>query len=161
MIAQDSATLGAYQGAVDAALKELQDEQVVERLWAGDHTIWKPDPEEISNRLGWLRSPSVMMETLPEIEAFVEAVREAGYSTAVTLDQGRAGSSSDPMRLRRLYAGNNTSRAAIRAFTVPAIGPAYRLINLAMRGLLGRKRWPGPSPGTVQSTETVPMGVTI
>ena len=101
MIAQDSASLGAYQGAVDAALEELQDEQVVERLWAGDHTIWKPDPEEISNRLGWLRSPSVMMETLPEIEAFVEAVREADYTHALLLGMG--GSSLAPEVFRKVF----------------------------------------------------------
>jgi transposase len=40
-----------------------------------DHTVWQPEPDEISNRLGWLRSPEEMPGAMPEIEALVEAVR--------------------------------------------------------------------------------------
>jgi glucose-6-phosphate isomerase len=101
VIAQDSASLGAYQGAVDAALAELREERVVERLWAGDHTVWKPEPAEISNRLGWLHSPGVMMEALPEIEAFVDAVRAAGYTHALLLGMG--GSSLAPEVFRYVF----------------------------------------------------------
>ncbi len=88
--------------------------------------------------------------------AVVRATRAAGYTTAVTMDQGRAGRTDDPWRLPRLYVGRNTSPATMRAFVVPTIGPTYRLLNLIIRRLPGRGRWPCPAPGTIQSTETVP-----
>ncbi|MDQ3706188.1 MAG: polysaccharide deacetylase family protein [Chloroflexota bacterium] len=85
----------------------------------------------------------------------VQAVRAAGYATATTVDQGRAVPGSDPLRLPRLLVSNNTTPEIMKAFVVPTIGPAYVAINLVVRGLLGRKRWPRRKPGEVQSTDTV------
>ena len=39
---------------VESTLADLRDHDVVHRIWTRDHTVWKPDPEEITNRLGWL-----------------------------------------------------------------------------------------------------------
>ena len=64
--------LGNYQSVVDSALAGFRDESVMSRIWKHDHTVWKPEPTEITNRLGWLHSPEVMMENLPEINAFVD-----------------------------------------------------------------------------------------
>jgi len=86
--------LGDFQPAVDTALAELRDQHVMSRIWQHDHTVWKPDPTEITNRLGWLHSPEVMMENLPEISALVDSVRAAGYSHALLLGMG--GSSLAP-----------------------------------------------------------------
>jgi peptidoglycan/xylan/chitin deacetylase (PgdA/CDA1 family) len=85
----------------------------------------------------------------------VRAVKQAGYLTAVTVDQGRAVVDGDPLRLPRLLMSNNTTPATMRAFVVPAIGPAYSLINLVMRHVLGRKQWPRRKPGEVNSTGTL------
>ncbi|MDQ5823234.1 MAG: polysaccharide deacetylase family protein [Chloroflexota bacterium] len=87
----------------------------------------------------------------------VRAVRAAGYATATTVDQGRAGPGSDPLRLPRLLVSNNTTPEIMKAFVVPTIGPAYVAINLVVRGLLRRKRWPRRKPGEVQSTDTLPV----
>ena len=35
-------------------LDDLANSHAIERLWTRDHTLWKPDPTEIENRLGWL-----------------------------------------------------------------------------------------------------------
>lgn len=43
MVAQQTADLGEYRDAVEIALAGLQEEQVVERIWAGDHTVWGPE----------------------------------------------------------------------------------------------------------------------
>src|SRR5437867_12057484 len=51
---QLSARLGVLQTEVDAALEEMAQTRVVARLWRKDHTLWKPEPREIENRLGWL-----------------------------------------------------------------------------------------------------------
>jgi len=89
-----SFSLGHYQGAVDAALADLRDNTILARIWKHDHTVWKPEPTEITNRLGWLHSPEVMAEAIPGINAFVETVRAEGYMHALLLGMG--GSSLAP-----------------------------------------------------------------
>ena len=64
------------------------------RIWAGDHTLWKPGPTEIANRLGWLRSPAAMRRELPRIRGFVEEVRRDGVRQVLLLGMG--GSSLAP-----------------------------------------------------------------
>jgi peptidoglycan/xylan/chitin deacetylase (PgdA/CDA1 family) len=87
--------------------------------------------------------------------AVVAATQRAGYRTAVTIDQGRAGVTDDPFRLRRLHVGGNTTPTVLRAFVVPTIGPANRAINTVIHGVLGRKTWPRPSPQAIDSTGTL------
>jgi transaldolase / glucose-6-phosphate isomerase len=100
-IRQDSSNLGRYQAAVDRALEEIREDRMIERVWEHDHTVWKPEPDEVSNRLGWLRSPEEMPGALPEIEALVEAVRADGYTHALLLGMG--GSSLAPEVFRRTF----------------------------------------------------------
>ncbi len=89
-----SFSLGDYQTAVEKALADLRDNSIMARIWKHDHTVWKPDPTEITNRLGWLHSPEVMVEAIPEITAFVDSVRAEGYTHALLL--GIGGSSLAP-----------------------------------------------------------------
>lgn len=93
--------LGAYQSAVDAALAEMKDNRVMERIWAHDHTVWKSDPTEITNRLGWLHSPEIMAEQLPQINAIVEVIRADRYTHALLLGMG--GSSLAPEVFRKTF----------------------------------------------------------
>ncbi len=46
--------LGSLGGPAAAALTELADRDAVARTWAADHTLWRDDPTEIADRLGWL-----------------------------------------------------------------------------------------------------------
>jgi len=96
-----AAGLGKYQEAVDAALAELRDHHIVARIWAHDFTVWKSDPTEISNRLGWLHSPDVMLEAIPSIQAFVDGVRKDGYTHVLLLGMG--GSSLAPEMFRKTF----------------------------------------------------------
>ncbi|MGH7449942.1 MAG: bifunctional transaldolase/phosoglucose isomerase [bacterium] len=89
-----SFSLGDYETAIEKALVDLRDNNIMARIWKHDHTVWKPDPTEITNRLGWLHSPEVMMEAIPEITAFVDSVRAEGYTQALLLGMG--GSSLAP-----------------------------------------------------------------
>jgi hypothetical protein len=34
--------------------------------------VWKPQPSEISNRLGWLNAPELMRERVAELEVFAK-----------------------------------------------------------------------------------------
>jgi peptidoglycan/xylan/chitin deacetylase (PgdA/CDA1 family) len=86
----------------------------------------------------------------------VEAVRRAGYRSAVTVDQGRATLRSNLMRLPRLHVGANTTPEIIRGFVSPAAGPTYRLVNFVIRDLMGRKTWPRPDSRHIQSTRSMP-----
>ncbi len=86
--------LGKHQKAVTAAHAELVQQKILARIWQHDHTVWKPEPAEITNRLGWLHSPEVMQQSVAEIAAFVTEVRAAGFTHALLLGMG--GSSLAP-----------------------------------------------------------------
>jgi len=101
VVARHTTALGVYQDAVESALAGLKEERVVERTWAGDHNVWKPEREEIANRLGWLESPQVMRDELPGIHQLVEAARSEGYTHALLLGMG--GSSLAPEVYRNIF----------------------------------------------------------
>ena len=96
-----SYNLGKYQQPVDQALKEMSDDKVMSRIWAHDHTIWKPDPTEISNRLGWLRIAEVTKEAIPELNDLVASLQAEGYTQALLLGMG--GSSLAPEVFRETF----------------------------------------------------------
>ena len=84
-----------------ATLADLEAHRIVERIWAKDHTVWKPDPAEIANRLGWLDVADRVLASLGDLESFVGEVRAAGFTDAVLLGMG--GSSLAPEVMRRTF----------------------------------------------------------
>jgi hypothetical protein len=60
-----SYSLGTYHDAVIIALSALSQNDIIARIWAKDYTVWKPAPDEIINRLGWLDTPA---DTLKKIQ---------------------------------------------------------------------------------------------
>ncbi len=95
------ANVAGYAATIEAYMQQLKDEQVVERIWKHDHTVWKPEPDEISNRLGWLHSVDTMRPALDEIKAFAEEVRTAGFHGVLLLGMG--GSSLAPEVYRKVF----------------------------------------------------------
>ena len=91
--------LGDYLSLVENALDKLDSDDVVSRIWAGDHRVWSEDPTEIKDRLGWLTLPRDMVKQIPLLAGFGSEVREAGYTNVVLLGMG--GSSLGPEVLRR------------------------------------------------------------
>ena len=87
--------------AVEEARTALLAGRVVERIRRKDHTVWKPGPAEIANRLGWLDSPQAMQERLAEIVDVVEEVRADGFDFALLLGMG--GSSLAPEVFRKVF----------------------------------------------------------
>jgi glucose-6-phosphate isomerase len=83
-----SFVLGPYQDAVNRGLKELRNNNIMTRIWAHDHTVWKPEPDEITNRLGWLRSADGMAENIQRLRTFADTVRSDGYTQALLLGMG-------------------------------------------------------------------------
>ena len=89
-----STHLEEYETIVDRALAVMGEEEIINRIWAHDHTVWNPDPSEISNRLGWLRIAESMETSQESLVDLVTAVQSAGYTDAVLLGMG--GSSLAP-----------------------------------------------------------------
>ena len=86
---------------VQQAAEHLFAERVYERILARDHTVWRPDPTEIANRLGWLDSPRVMRDAIGPIRQCIDAVRADGYTHALLLGMG--GSSLAPEVFRAIF----------------------------------------------------------
>ena len=76
------------QTRVAERLETMERDRVLERIWARDHTVWKHDPTEISNRLGWLTVTDLMRERLDELQAFASRAAADGFRTAVLLGMG-------------------------------------------------------------------------
>ena len=93
--------IDSYLPEVDQALSDLQQRHVIRRIWRGDHTVWKPEPDEITNRLGWLTVTDLMREQIPALETFAAGVRAAGFRHVVLLGMG--GSSLGPEVLQRVF----------------------------------------------------------
>lgn len=86
---------------VGEVLADLKEQQVLTRIWAHDHTVWKDAPTEITNRLGWLHIAEMMQDALHQIEGVVSDVRQAGYTHALLLGMG--GSSLAPEVFRKTF----------------------------------------------------------
>ncbi|MGH2739065.1 MAG: glucose-6-phosphate isomerase [Actinomycetota bacterium] len=95
------ASLGDLAKTVEARLERLTADRVVDRIWQRDHAVWKPDPTEISNRLGWLTIAADMRARVEELEGFAARAAEDGFTTALLLGMG--GSSLAPEVLRRTF----------------------------------------------------------
>jgi glucose-6-phosphate isomerase len=93
--------LGALAEAVRRRLETLDAEKVVGRIWDRDHTVWKPDPTEITNRLGWLTLSRDMRGRVPELRSFAARAAGDGFTHALLLGMG--GSSLAPEMFARTY----------------------------------------------------------
>ena len=110
--------LGSYMEHVRQGLTTLEQARTVRRMWDGDHTVWKPDPTEISNRLGWLTVPRETTQKLAELNSFASDL--AGSFDHVVL-LGMGGSSLGPEALSRsLGHGPGYPRLIVLDSTVPA-----------------------------------------
>ena len=90
-----------FAASARQAAQRLDTARIYDRILARDHTVWRPEPDEIANRLGWLDSPQVMRAQLDSIRAVVDAVRHEGYTHALLLGMG--GSSLAPEVLRAVF----------------------------------------------------------
>jgi len=91
---------GSLAALWERALDDAAHRKIAERIWNKDHTVWKPAPDEISNRLGWLQSHEDFKDEWPLVESFVTGVREDGFQQAILLGMG--GSSLAPEIFRKI-----------------------------------------------------------
>ncbi len=114
-------------------LAELGSADVVSRVWKGDHTVWGRGPDEIANRLGWLRAPQTMRRSVGSLIEFAKGVQDDGCNTVALLGMG--GSSLGPETLARVAAPQGTPRFVVLDSTHPS-SVARTLDSLDLRHTL-------------------------
>lgn len=129
-----------FHSSISAALEALLHNHVVDRLWAKDHRLWKPDPREICDRLGWLTLHDQMRTQLDDLHRCAVAAKDMGIKDVVLLGMG--GSSLGPEVLRTSFKPQKQSpRLWVLDSTVPgwvrkvstSINPAKTLFLVASK----------------------------
>ena len=128
------------QQLVDASRAALTTSGVVGRLWARDYRLWRPEPTEITDRLGWLTVIGEMQKQAGSLTSFARSLRERNIKDVVLLGMG--GSSLGPEVLRasfgsskgypRLWVLDSTVPGWVRLVT-KAIDPAKTLFIVASK----------------------------
>jgi glucose-6-phosphate isomerase len=95
------AHLGPYENAVEEALEELHEQNIVTRIWERDHTIWRDEPDQIANRLGWLDIAERVREDVGRLEELRRTLLAEGYTDV--LHMGMGGSSLAPDVFSRVF----------------------------------------------------------
>ncbi len=83
-----------YEKNIQQQVEKFYTNNILDRLQQLDHTIWGTDPEEISNRLGWLNSIDEMSPHIASINSFTSEIIKSGFKNALVLGMG--GSSLAP-----------------------------------------------------------------
>lgn len=130
----------SFAPTINSALETLRRERVVDRLWDKDHRLWKDDPTEISNRLGWLTVQDQMRQQIDQLHRCVTMAKELNIRDVVLLGMG--GSSLGPEVLRTVFGSQKTApRLWVLDSTVPgwvrkvtkAISPSKTLFLVASK----------------------------
>src|SRR5437762_2821903 len=86
----DRVTLHLGSNSIDDAVKRLEKDKAIERVWKKDATLWKNDDAHkkiISNALGWLNVAELMSKSASQLVAFAEAARK-DFDDVVVLGMG-------------------------------------------------------------------------
>jgi len=92
-------SLGKFEQDVNSTFTRLLQEDVINRIWKKDHTLWSDDPNEIINRLAWLNSPAATKNSIKEITDFVETVKKDEFTHALLLGMGGSSLAPEVFRL--------------------------------------------------------------
>ncbi|MGI0071973.1 MAG: bifunctional transaldolase/phosoglucose isomerase [Thermoplasmata archaeon] len=88
-------SLGADAERVGARWDAWQAARVPERFWKQDPSLWpQAPPDEVPDRMGWLRLPEMMHEEIGRLTALGDEIRKEGVLHVVVLGMG--GSSLAP-----------------------------------------------------------------
>ncbi len=98
-------SLGKYSGVIADAHAQARQDQVVQRIWSKDVSLWKTDAAHqkiIRNSLGWLQVASEMSAVAGDLIDFSDQIRGQGGFKHVMLC-GMGGSSLCPEVLRQTF----------------------------------------------------------
>jgi transaldolase / glucose-6-phosphate isomerase len=94
------ASLGPLADRAREAHADLVERRAVARLWEWDHTLWRDDPTEIDDRLGWLQ---VVDEVRHDLGGLRERCDRLAGKVDHVLLMGMGGSSLFPEVIARTY----------------------------------------------------------
>lgn len=120
-IAEQRLQLGEYDEMVGNRMSRLEIEAFAARMWRKDATLWKDDlaaGKLISNSLGWLHVAEKVVGGVPQLEAFVRELKDAGFTHVVHMGMG--GSSLAPLVMQRSFARTNGLSLTVLDTTDPA-----------------------------------------
>ncbi|MCL4835184.1 MAG: bifunctional transaldolase/phosoglucose isomerase [Caldilineaceae bacterium] len=121
--------LGQDQARIDSALAGMDESQLVARIWANSHTVWKPQPAEIGNRLGWLRIAEQMRKEKPCLDGLAQDLQNEGYKAAIVLGMG--GSSLAPEVFGTSFHGTEIALSILDSTHPDAVAAADSAIDPA------------------------------
>ena len=139
-ISHPKTDIGIYEADVKATLARLCDADIVRRIWRKDSTVWKPEPTDITNRLGWLADTDLMSEQVPMLQSFARDVRDAGFRYVVLLGMGGSSLGAEVLgqvfgsvnRYPELIVLDSTLPESVQA-VVEAINPALTLFLVSSK----------------------------
>lgn len=109
-----------FQSTITPALNALTQNQVVERMWQKDYRLWKQEPTEISNRLGWLTVHDQMRQQHEQLTQCVAAAHDLKIKDVVLLGMG--GSSLGPEVFRTVF---GTQKGSPRLWVLDTTVPGW------------------------------------
>ncbi len=109
--------LGGFSSSVESAIKKAEGEDLVNRIWARDYTVWKPAPDEITNRLGWLDIATRMRAEAPVLRQFAGLAKADGIEKVLLMGMG--GSSLAPEMFSKLFAKKEGLKLSVLNSTDP------------------------------------------
>jgi glucose-6-phosphate isomerase len=114
--------LGDLAADVEAVLDDLLTRHAVERIWAGDHTLWQDDPTEVADRLGWLHVVPEMRTQLARLEGLAAELEAERFTHAVLAGMG--GSSLFPEVVARTFQAGGPPVGGLELHVVDTTDPA-------------------------------------
>jgi glucose-6-phosphate isomerase len=92
---------GSFGDALGRRLAAFDEQEVAERLWSADTTLWKADDEGhqavISQSLGWLTVHEDVRDQVEGLQEFAAEAHEEGYRHAVLLGMGGSSLAAEVM----------------------------------------------------------------
>jgi RpiB/LacA/LacB family sugar-phosphate isomerase len=73
---------------VEQALRALDEQNFLDRIWVKDGTLWKGDAGANRNRLGWLTAPTIMREQAGDLKGFADEIRRLQFTHVLLLGMG-------------------------------------------------------------------------
>ncbi len=92
--------MSSFTAARATVLAELVERDALRRLLAGDHTLWRDDPTELADRLGWVPVVQETLDALPALRARCDVLVD-GIDDVLVMGMG--GSSLFPEVLARTF----------------------------------------------------------
>src|SRR2546421_5250351 len=101
-----------HEQVIRNRLGVMAKQEFVQRFWEKDARLWQREPGDpsIVGAMGWLRVAETMRERIPELVAFADEIKKAGFERVVLAGMG--GSSLAPLVLAEVLARNSPSPAS-------------------------------------------------